>query len=77
MTLYVYTTKKDSTATNWDDAISNNEVEVVATISGEDQTAVVAAAEERFSDTDKYGYSYSDDIPEAEIVERFAGKQIK
>lgn len=70
MKLYIYTIKATSNASSWDDAIANNEVEVVATIEGESQNAIDAAAEDRFSDTDTYGWTYADDLPDADDVER-------
>ena len=69
MKLYIYTTTEDCKSTDWDAAIANNEVEVIATIEGNDQTAIESIANERYSDTDTYGYTYSNDIPEAQNVE--------
>jgi len=67
--LYIYTTV-DGFLGNWDDAIEQGKVEVVATIEGEDQKAIEAKAKELYGDSDTYGWTYSaEGISEAEEVE--------
>lgn len=67
--LYIYTTVEGFLG-NWDDAIEQGKVEVVATIEGEDQKAIEKKAYELYGDQDTYGWTYSaEGISEAEVEE--------
>ena len=67
--LYIYTTVEGFLG-NWDDAIEQGKVEVVATIEGEDQKTVEKKAYELYGDSDTYGWTYSaEGISEAEVEE--------
>ncbi len=58
--LYIYTTVEGFLG-NWDEALEQGKVEVVATIEGEDQKAIEKKAHELYGDSDTYGWTYSDD----------------
>ena len=67
--IYVYTTV-DGFLGNWDEALDQGKVEVIATIEGEDQKTVEKKAYELYGDSDTYGWTYSaEGISEAEEVE--------
>jgi hypothetical protein len=67
--LYVYSTITGFNG-NWDEALEQGKVEIVATIEGEDQKAVEKKAYELYGDSDTYGWTYSaEGISEAEEVE--------
>lgn len=67
--LYVYSTVEGFLG-NWDEALEQGKVEIVATIEGEDQKSVEEKAYELYGDSDTYGWTYSEGLDEAEQVER-------
>lgn len=67
--LYIYTTV-DGFEGNWDEALEQGKVEVVATIEGKDNKTVEAKAKELYGDSDTYGWTYSaEGLSEADEVE--------
>ena len=67
--IYVYTTVGGFEG-SWDEALALHQVEVIATIEGEDQKTVEKKAYELYGDSDTYGWTYSaEGISEAEEVE--------
>lgn len=67
--LYIYTTVEGFQG-NWDKALENGKVEIVAVIEGKDNKAVEKKAHELYGDSDTYGWSYSaEGIREAGEVE--------
>ena len=60
MKLYVYTPTSDAEGMNWDDAMSQGLVEVVATIEGNDQTELEKYALAHYSDPDRFGWTYQE-----------------
>lgn len=77
--LYVYTAVEGFQG-NWDEALEQGKVEIVATIDGEDQRAVEKKAHELYGDSDTYGWTYSDDgFDYTEEVEeiRLAGDEVE
>lgn len=67
--LYIYTTVEGFLG-NWDEALEQGKIEVVATIEGKDQKEVEGKAEEIYGDSDTFGGTYSaEGIGEADEVE--------
>ena len=67
--LYIYTTVEGFEG-SWDEALSREAVEIVATIEGDDQKTIEQKAYELYGDSDTYGWTWSaGGISEAEEVE--------
>ncbi len=67
--IYVYTTVEGFEG-SWDEALALHQVEVIATIEGEDQKTVEKKAYELYGDSDTYGWTYSaGGLDEADEVE--------
>lgn len=67
--LYVYSTVVGFIG-DWDEALEQGKVEIVAVIDGKDNKTVEAKAKELYGDSDTYGWTYSEGLDEAEQVER-------
>lgn len=67
--LYIYTTVEGFLG-NWDEALEQGKVEVIATIEGKDQKTVEKKAHELYGDGDTFGWTYSaEGLSEADEVE--------
>ena len=67
--IYVYTTVEGFEG-SWDEALALHQVEVIATIEGEDQKTVEKKAYELYGDSDTYRWTYSaGGLDEADEVE--------
>ena len=56
--LYIYTTVEGFEG-SWDEALGAKQVEIVATVEGEDQKTVEEKAYALYGDSDTYGWAYS------------------